>query len=69
MINLWYYFIMIKKTIHKDVLDNPESAKQDRSYWMSRPAHERVAAVDYLRRQLHGTTERLQRTARVIQQT
>ena len=59
----------IKKIVRKSNLNNPESAKEDISYWMSRPAEERVAAVDYLREQYYGSTERLQRIARVIQQT
>ena len=59
----------IEKVVRKSNLNNPESTKEDLSYWMSRPTEERVAAVDYLREQYYGSTERLQRIARVIQQT
>jgi hypothetical protein len=57
---------MIKKVVCKGNLHNLQSAKQDLSYWLSRPAKERVSTVDYLRKQVYGSTERLQRVARVI---
>jgi hypothetical protein len=58
---------MIKKVVRKSNLQNMQSAKEDLLYWLSRPEEERVAAVDYLRKQYYGTSERLQRVARVIQ--
>lgn len=58
---------MIKKVIRKGNLQNMQSAKEDLLYWLSRPEEERVAAVDYLRKQYYGSAERLQRVARVIQ--
>jgi hypothetical protein len=58
---------MIKKVVRKNNLHNLQSAKDDLLYWLSRPAEERVAAVDYLRKQYYGSTERLQRVARVVQ--
>lgn len=39
----------------------------DLKFWLSKPPEERVATVDYLRRQFHGGSKRLQRVARVIQ--
>jgi len=57
----------IKKVVRKTHLHNAESVKEDISYWMSLPAEERIAAVDYLREQYYGSSERLQRVARVIQ--
>ena len=42
------------------------SACRDVAYWLSRPAEERISAVEYLRRQHHGNSIRLQRIARVI---
>jgi hypothetical protein len=57
------------KVVRKISFDNLQSARVDLSYWLSRPAAERVAAVDYLRKQYYGSTERLQRVARVIQRT
>jgi hypothetical protein len=58
---------MNKKIVRKTNLHDPQSAKEDLLYWLSRPAEERVATVDYLRKQYYGSTERLQRIARVIQ--
>ncbi len=58
---------MIKKVIRKSSLNDHQSAKIDLLYWLSRPAAERVETVDYLRKQYYGSTERLQRVARVIQ--
>jgi len=56
---------MIKKIITKHPLR--ASGKDDLQYWLGRPPAERVAAVDYLRKQHYGSSTRLQRTARVIQ--
>lgn len=58
---------MIKKVVRKSNLHNPQSVKEDLAYWLGRPAAESVAAVDYLRKQHYGSTERLQRVDRVIQ--
>jgi hypothetical protein len=60
---------MIIKAVKKHKLDNYSSAKEDLAFWLSKPTDERVATVDYLRKQYHGSTARLQRSARVIQQT
>ncbi len=57
---------MIKKVIRKGNLNSLQSAKEDLAYWLTRPPEERVAAVDFLREQFYGNTERLQRVARVI---
>ena len=58
---------MIKQVITRRSLQNSSSVKDDLKYWLSKPPGERVAAVDYLRGQYHGSTTRLQRAARVIQ--
>jgi hypothetical protein len=58
---------MIKKVVRISSLHRLNSAKDDLLYWLSRPAEERVATVDYLRKQYYGSTERLQKVARVIQ--
>ena len=57
---------MIKKVVHKKNLSDPQSAKQDLLYWLSQPPEERIAAVEYLRRQYYGNSERLQRVVRAI---
>jgi hypothetical protein len=58
---------MIKKVIRKKNLHNLDTAREDLSYWLNRPAEERVATIDYLRKQYYGSTGRLQRVAHVIQ--
>ncbi len=60
---------MIQKVVNKRDLRNFSSIKEDRIYWLSKTPEERVAAVDYLRKQYHGSTERLQRSARVIKRS
>ena len=55
---------MIKKVIQRHDLG---SQSGDLKYWLSRPPAERVAAVDFLRKQQIGNSERLQRTARVVE--
>ena len=60
---------MIQKVIKKRVLNDPSAIKEDLTFWLKKPPEERVAAVDYLRKIHNGDTPRLQRFARVIQQT
>ena len=60
---------MIEKVIRKKDLNDREQIREDLHYWLSKSSKERVAAVEYLRRQYHGGTGRLQRVARVIQRT
>ena len=59
---------MIRKTVQKQDLGNFSEIKQDLQYWLSRPPEERLAAVDTLRREHYGDSQRLQRVARVVQQ-
>jgi hypothetical protein len=60
---------MIKKVVTKRNVKDFNSVKEDLAYWLSKTPEERIEAVEYLRRQLHGSSERLQRTARIIKQT
>jgi hypothetical protein len=60
---------MIVKVVRKYDRQAISSIKEDLAYWLSRTPEDRIDAVEILRRQAHGSTERLQRTARVIQQT
>ncbi len=60
---------MIKKVVKKRRLNDPKARLDDLVYWMNRPAKERIAAVEYLRRQYYGNTARLQRVVRIIQQS
>ena len=57
---------MIQKVITKRKIDDL-SSDDDLSYWQKRSHEERIAAVEILRRQYHGSSERLQRSARVIE--
>ncbi len=60
---------MIQKTVNKRDLHDFSSIKDDLIYWLNKTPEERIAAVDYLRKQYHGSTERLQRSARVIERS
>ena len=44
-------------------------ASQDLAFWLSRPPAERVAAVEFFRRQFDGSGARLQRVLRVTHRT
>lgn len=58
---------MIKKVLKISNLSDENLISDDLKYWLSRSPEERVAAVEFLRRQYRGSTERLQRVARIIQ--
>jgi hypothetical protein len=58
---------MIYKKVTKHRLSPSFEIRQNLKYWLTRTPQERLAAVDFLRRQIYGDTERLQRTARVTQ--
>ena len=60
---------MIEKVVTKFGLGDSATSQTDLAYWLKKTPEERVAAVDYLRRQSYGTTARLQRVARVIQRS
>ena len=60
---------MIRKVVNKLTLKDSSSVKGELAYWLSKTAEERIAAVEDLRRQENGSSERLQRTVSVIQQT
>ena len=59
---------MVQKVVQIHRLDSYSEISQNLEYWLSRPAEERLAAVDELRRQFYGDSQRLQRVTRVIQQ-
>jgi hypothetical protein len=60
---------MIKKVVSIKNLGDKNLILDDLKYWLNKSSKERIAAVEYLRRQYHGDTARLQRVARVIQRT
>jgi hypothetical protein len=56
---------MIQKVITKrKTVDS--SVLKDLAYWMNRSPEERVSAVEMLRRQYYGSSERLQRISRIV---
>jgi hypothetical protein len=60
---------MIEKSVKKLDLKRDSSIKEDLAYWFNKTPQERIAAIEFLRRQYHGSSARLQRSARVVQQT
>jgi hypothetical protein len=60
---------MLQRTLTKHTLKETSSKNHDLAYWLSKTPEERIATVEYLRRQLHGSSIRLQRSARVVQRT
>jgi len=60
---------MIQKVVTKRTLKDVSAEREDLAYWLTKTPQERVATVDYLRRQQHGSSVRLQRFARIIKQT
>jgi hypothetical protein len=57
---------MIKKVVRKYSMKGFSETKENLKYWLSRPPKERVAAVDFLRKQYYGNLPRLQRVVRII---
>ncbi|UCD85572.1 MAG: hypothetical protein JSU92_05115 [Deltaproteobacteria bacterium] len=55
---------MIERIIKKI---NLKEKRGDFAYWLAKPPKERITAVEILRRQFSGGTERFQRVIRVIQ--
>jgi len=58
---------MIQKIVKKSRIDDLSSIQEDLAYWLSKSPEERIAAVEFLRRQHDGKIARLQRSARIIQ--
>lgn len=63
-----YNIGMDKKAVTKKSLQDSE-VSQNLEYWLSKTPQERVEAVEILRRQMYGSSERLQRVARIIQRS
>ena len=56
---------MIEKVIAKRRIDE-STILEDLDYWLNRTPEERISAVEILRRQHYGSSERLQRVCRII---
>ena len=60
---------MIKKVMQKKNFKKFSEVKENLAYWLSKAPEERVAAVEHLRRQHHGSSARLQRTVHIVQRS
>ena len=56
---------MIQKIVGRHRLGDDDARRRDLAYWLSRPAAERIAAVEFLRQQCYGSGHRLQRVVRI----
>jgi hypothetical protein len=56
---------MIKKVVKKFTL---QKKTNDRDYWLSKSAGERIETVEILRKQFNGSTKRFRRIIKIIQQ-
>jgi hypothetical protein len=59
---------MIERNARKVDLKSHSSIKEDLAYWLSKAPESRIEAIELLRRQYHGSSARLQRSARVVKQ-
>ncbi len=57
---------MIERVVRIRKLES-DTRRDDLAYWLTRSPAERIAAVESLRKQFHGTAAGLQRIARVVQ--
>ena len=60
---------VIEKVVKKIDLERHSSVKEDLAYWLTKTPENRIAAIEFLRRQYHGSSARLQRSTQVVQQT
>jgi len=60
---------LIQQVVRERNLRDFSEVKENLSYWLSKTPEEHVGAVECLKRALHGSSARLQRSARVIQRS
>ena len=58
--------VRIRKVIKFTTSKEVEESNPDLEYWLSRPPEERLEAVEFLRRQVYGSSARLQRVVRIV---
>ena len=58
---------MIEKVVRKAKLSEFSEIRENLEYWLSKSAEERISAIELLRREHYGSSERLQRIARLVQ--
>jgi hypothetical protein len=51
----------LRRVLTRTSFDEEERRRPALRYWLERPARERIAAVEFLRRQVHGSGARLRR--------
>ena len=56
----------MEKVVHKTSMKDHCEAKENLRYWLSRTPQERIAAVEFLRKQVYGDLQRLPGIARVV---
>lgn len=56
----------MEKVVRKAKLSKFDEVGENLKFWLSRSPEERIEAVHQLRKHVHGTSERLQRVARVV---
>jgi hypothetical protein len=59
----------IEKTVSIKNIKDKNQSQDDLQYWLGKSSEERLSAVEFLRRQYHGSSKRLQRVVRIIQRT
>jgi len=60
---------MIAKAVRKGKRENISEVKENLAFWLSKTPEERVSAVEHLRRQLHGSSARMQRIVHVVRRS
>jgi hypothetical protein len=60
---------MIQKIVKKHSLHDFSETEEDLKYWLSKTPEERLAAVEYLRRQYYGSASGFQRIARIVKRS
>lgn len=61
---------MIKKVVEIRDLHDPDATRADLRYWLSKSVEERLAAVEYYRRQVYGDyPEGLPRVVRIVKRS
>ncbi|MCB0260442.1 MAG: hypothetical protein KDH97_16535 [Calditrichaeota bacterium] len=59
--------MMIERIVNIKKLTDKDQILEDLAYWLQKSPEERIAAVEFLRRQYYEDTPRLQRIVRIIQ--
>lgn len=60
---------MIEKVVRKHKRSEYDEIQDNLNYWLSKTPDERVAAVEFLRRQFYGDLPRLQRVGRRLKRS